>query len=322
MNPGVGYALFAFGTWGLVPLYFALLSAVPALEVVLHRALGSLLFLLLVLAWMGRWGWLKDVVRAPRQLAMLALSATLIAANWGVYVHAVQTGQVLQSSLGYFINPLVNVALGVLVLRERLRPAQWLAVAVAVAGVGWLTWDAGEPPWIALALAGLFGVYGLVRKTAPLGALEGLTAETMLLAPVALAALLWLGSGLGPGGWTWGLGSVSLDAATWGWLALSGPLTALPLLAFAAAARRLTLATLGVIQYLSPSMQFVLGLTVFGEAFDAGRAVGFALIWVALAIYSAEAVWSARRAGSAAGAAAAGTAAGVATSAGPDERMR
>jgi chloramphenicol-sensitive protein RarD len=283
MNPGVVYAVLAFVMWGLYPLYFRLLASLPPLEVVLHRSVWSLLFVLALLAWLKRWDWLRPLLRQPRQLAIYAASALLIAANWLVYVHAMQTQQVLQASLGYFINPLVSVALGVLVLHERLRPLQWLAVGLASLGVAWLTWRMGGLPWIALALASLFGLYGLVRKTSRLGALEGLAAETMLLAPLAAPWLLWL---------TLGHTEAMLQGQPmlWFWLLLSGPLTALPLLFFTLAARRLPLASVGVLQYISPSLQFVLGVWVFGEGFDAMRLVGFALIWSALVFYSADAL--------------------------------
>lgn len=282
MNPGVLYAALAFVMWGLYPLYFQFVITVPPLEIVMHRALWSLAFVLAVLAWLHRWDWLAPLLRQPRHLAIYGASALLIGGNWLVYVHAMQTQQVLQASLGYFINPLVNVALGVLVLRERLRRLQWLAVALAALGVAWLTWHAGGLPWIALALALLFGFYGLVRKTARLGALEGLAAETMVLAPIALPWLLWLVAQPHAS-------ASATDAAMLGWLALSGPLTALPLLFFTMAARRLSLASLGVLQYLSPTIQFVLGVWVFREPFDSSRLLGFGLIWSALAAYSVDA---------------------------------
>jgi chloramphenicol-sensitive protein RarD len=288
MNRGVLYAVLAFTSWGLYPLYFQFLAHVPALEVVLHRALWSLVFVLAVLvALRGRQAlaWLGTLWRQPRRLAVYALSASLIALNWLIYVWAVANGQVLQASLGYFINPLFNVALGVLVLGERLRRVQWAAVALAGAGVAWMTWAAGSPPWVALALAGLFSTYGLVRKTTELGALEGLAVESMWLFVPALAGLLWLAHST-PGGAT----LVTATPALWAWLVASGPLTVLPLWWFAAAARRMPLATLGVIQYLSPTLQFLCGVWVFGEAFGGARAVGFDLIWAALLIYSLDAL--------------------------------
>ncbi|MDP2004437.1 MAG: EamA family transporter RarD [Rubrivivax sp.] len=283
MHTGLVYALLAFGSWGLFPLYFALVAQVPPLEVVLHRSVWSLLLVLGVLAWQRRWAWLGETLRQPKRVALFATSALLLASNWLVYVMAVQTGHVAEASLGYFINPLVNVLLGVLVLHERLRPLQWLSVAVAAAGVLWLTWQGGRLPWIALVLAGSFGVYGLLRKIAPLGALEGLALENLLLAPLAVPVLLWwsfLHDGVlatGPG---------SLIAL----LLLSGPLTALPLLWFAGAARRLKLATLGLVQYIAPTLQLMLAVWVFHEPFDSVRLVGFVMIWSALALVSADAL--------------------------------
>ncbi len=286
MNIGFVYALLAFGIWGIFPLYFQLIAQVSAVEVVLQRSVWSLVFVLGILAWQGRWAWLWETLRQPRRVALFMASALLLSCNWLTYVYAVQTGQVVEGSLGYFINPLVNVLLGVVVLRERLKPVQWVAVGLAVCGVLWLTWHAGRLPWIALVLAGSFGVYGLIRKTAPLGALEGLALENLLLAPVVVPALLW---------WTFfHHGALLQDApgqpGLTFWLLLTGPLTALPLLCFAAAARRLPLATLGMVQYSSPSLQLLLGVWVLHEHFDMQRLLGFVLIWSALLLLSVNAL--------------------------------
>lgn len=288
MNPGLLYALAAFGIWGLFPLYLRELASVPPLEVVAHRSVWSLLLLLVVLTVMRRWAWLLQLRQQPRQWLAFIASALLLSVNWLVYVWAIVNGHVLDASLGYFINPLVSVLLGVLVLRERLQPAQWLAVALAAAGVLWLTVDAGRVPWVALILAASFGLYGLLRKTAPLGALEGLTLETLVLAPLVVPALVWFT--LQPGG-AMARGDGSLNVL----LLLSGPLTALPLLLFAAAARRLPLATVGLMQYLSPTVQFFLGITVFHELMQPARLLGFVFIWTALAVYSGHAWWASRR---------------------------
>jgi len=288
MNSGLLYALLAFGSWGLFPLYLRLVASVPPLELVAHRSTWSLLFLLGVLALLRRWAWLAELRRQPRQLLLFGATALLLSVNWLVYVYAVMAGQVLDASLGYFINPLVSVLLAVLVLRERLRPLQWLAVALAATGVLWLTLQAGRLPWVALALAVSFGIYGLLRKTARLGALEGLTLETMLLAPLLLPLLAWFT--LQPGG-AMARGDLSLNGLLW----LSGPLTALPLLFFGAAARRLPLATVGLLQYLSPTLQFLLGIFVFHEPLQPARLVGFVFIWAGLAVYSGQAWWSGRR---------------------------
>lgn len=288
MRIGVLHAALAYVAWGLFPLYFRQVAAVPALEIVLHRTVWSLAFVLVVLAVLRRWAWLPVALRQPRLVAVSAASALLLAANWLTYVWAVNNGHVIDSSLGYFINPLVYVLLGRVVLGERLRGAQWAAVALAAAGVLWLALQTGRLPWIALALAASFGFYGLLRKTAPLGSLEGLTIETLLLAPPALALLgvaAWQGRGALAGG----------DAATIAWLLLAGPLTAVPLLLFASGARRVSLATLGLLQYIGPTLQFLLGVWLFREPFGAGQLAGFVLIWLALALYSADGVRRAAR---------------------------
>ena len=281
MNSGVLYAALAYTCWGLFPAFFKQLGHVNALEVVMHRMVWSLVFLMIVLAVLRRWVWLREVARQPRVLAAFVLSALLLSANWSVYVWAVQNAHVVDASLGYFILPLVNVGFGFVFLKERPRPVQWLAVAVAAAGVVWLTLQAGRLPWIALVLATSFGIYGLLRKVAPLGALEGLTLETLLLAPFAVGMLAW---------WAWhGQGALAQSSAsTLGWLLLGGPLTAIPLLLFAAGARRIPMATLGILQYISPSLQMLLGVWLYGEAFDPARALGFYLIWLALVVYSVD----------------------------------
>ena len=288
MNPGIAYATLAYLSWGLFPLYFRQVADVPALEVVLHRTLWSLVFVLGVLAVRRQWAWARAVLRQPRVLGAFAVSALLLSANWLTYVWAVNNGHVVDASLGYFILPLVSVALGYFFLHERPRPGQWLAVAVAAAGVLWLTVQSGRLPWIALVLASSFGFYGLLRKVAVLGALEGLALETVLLAPVATIVL---------GMWAWqGQGAlVQGNSATLGWLVLAGPITAIPLLLFAAGARRIPLATMGILQYLSPSLQFALGVWLFHEPFELSRLAGFMLIWAALLVYSLEGWWSRAR---------------------------
>ena len=287
MNPGFLYCILAFSMWGTFPLYFRALGAVPASEMVLHRCVWSVVLLLGILALRRHWAWLGAVMREPRRILVFAGSAALLLGNWFVYVYAVQNGHVVEASLGYFINPLLNVMLGVLVLHERLRRPQWAAVALAAAGVLWLTWQTGRLPWIALVLAGTFAIYGLIRKTASLGALEGLTIENLVVAPIVVPALIfWTASGHGA--------LASGDTGLVGLLVLAGPLTALPLLLFAAGARRLPLATVGLLQYLSPSLQLVLGIWVFHEPFDGARLVGFACIWAGLAIYSFDALLRSR----------------------------
>jgi chloramphenicol-sensitive protein RarD len=281
MNRGVVYALLAYASWGVFPLYFRLISGVGAFEIVLHRIAWSLVFLAAVLLVLRRGAWLKALHRQPKVLAAFAVSALLLTTNWLIYVWAVLNGHVVDASLGYFINPLVNVLLGYFVLHERPRAGQWASVGLAAAGVLWLAALSPHVPWIGLAIAMSFGLYGLMRKTAALGALEGLTLETMLLAPIAITVLAWQtwhGSG----------GLAGHDGSTLALLIGVGPMTAIPLLLFAAGARRIPLATLGVLQYVSPTLQLLLGIVVFGEPLAGTRLVGFAIIWVALAIYSLE----------------------------------
>lgn len=290
MQTGIVYATLAYVCWGLFPLYFHQVAQVPALEVVMHRTVWSLVLLLGVLAVRRHWAWLGAALRSPRVLGTFALSALLLAANWLTYVWAVHHQHVVDASLGYFILPLIHVAMGYAVLQERPRRGQWVAVALAALGVAWLTLQAGRLPWIALVLALTFGVYGLLRKTASLGALEGLALETLLLAPVAAVLLAWWGA-QGQGALVQG------PPSQVAWLVLAGPATAIPLLLFAAGARRIPMATLGLLQYISPTLQFALGVWVFHEAFDPARLAGFVLIWAALVLYSVEGWWHTRRAG-------------------------
>ena len=281
MPIGIVYAASAYVLWGLFPLYFSHLAAVPATEVLVHRIVWSLLFVLALLALQRHWGWLGAALRQPRVLGAFAVSALLLSCNWLTYIWAIANGDVIDASLGYFITPLVNVLLGYSVLHERPRRLQWAALALATLGVIWLTALTGQLPWIALVLAGSFGAYGLLRKIAPLGALEGLTLETLLLAAPALVALaLW-----------WGRGPASFPApelSTNLLLIGVGPLTAVPLLLFAAGARRISMTTLGLLQYIGPSIQFALGVWLFDEPFGGQRLIGFGLIWAALLVYSAD----------------------------------
>ena len=288
MNPGVLYAALAFAWWGLFPLYFRIVTTVPPAEILAHRIVWSVVFLVLVLALRRQWAWLARVLLQPKVLAVFSASALLLATNWLTYLWAVNNGHVVDASLGYFITPLVNVLLGYTLLHERPRRAQWIALTLATLGVLWLTLAVGKLPWIALVLAASFGAYGLMRKVAVLGPLEGLTLESMLLAPAALLALaFWArqGSGSFP----------APDALTNLWLIAFGPITAVPLLLFAAGARRLPLTTLGLLQYIGPTIQFAIGVWVFREPFTATRLVGFGCIWLALLLYSADGWRSARR---------------------------
>lgn len=288
MNRGVLYALGAYLLWGLFPVYFKLVAAVPALEILAHRIAWSLLLVLGLLGLRRDWGWIGTLVRQPQQLRWFVASATLVSVNWGLYIWAVNAQRVVDASLGYFINPLVNVAIGALFLHERLRPAQWAAVAIAAAGVAWLTVTAGAPPWIGLVLAFSFAGYGLLRKQAPLGAMEGFALEVTLLFPLALAYLLWLAA---HGAEHFTQADGSLQAL----LALSGPVTAVPLLLFAAGARRIPFSTLGLLQYVAPTLQLLLGVWLFKEPFAGTKVAGYALVWLALAVFTADSLWSAWR---------------------------
>ena len=288
--PGRGVLLGtgAYLMWGLFPLYWPLLEPSGSLEVLAHRILWSLAVVVFLLAVTGRLGSVRAVVTDRRRLLRLALAAVVIAVNWGVYIYGVTTDRVVETSLGYFINPLVTVLLGVVVLGERLRRAQWVAVGAALVAVLVLTVAGGELPWIALVLACSFGAYGLLKKTARVGALEGLAVETAVLFPVTVLFVAWLGiSGQGTFG-SEGPGHAGL-------LALSGVITAIPLLLFGAAASRIPLSTLGVMQYLTPTMQFALGIVVFREPLPAVKLVGFVLVWIALVLFTVDLVRHHRR---------------------------
>jgi chloramphenicol-sensitive protein RarD len=286
---GIGVAAASFVLWGLMPLYWHLLKAVPSLQIVAHRVVWSTLLVVTWLLWKHGRGWLRAAMARPRAAWMLGLSGLLIGFNWSLYIWAVNAGHVVETSLGYFINPLLNVVIGVLFLRERLTPWQWLSVAIAGAGVLWLTFNYGSFPWIALALALSFGLYGLLRKLLAIDAVSGLGVESMYLFLPALALLLWgeaNGSGGFLDGWGWGLGAL---------LVVSGVLTALPLIGFAYAVRRVPLSVVGLMQYIAPTLQFLLGVLVFQEAFDRDRAIGFVFIWAALVIFALDGVLRARR---------------------------
>lgn len=289
MSGGALYAVTAFVLWGIFPLYFELLHGVAAGEILAQRMAWTMLAVVALLTVLRRWSWLRDLARGGRGgegrlWISFAASALLISANWGTFIWSVTTAHVVDASLGYFINPLVSVLLGALVLGERLRPWQWAALALAAAGVVELGVTAGAPPWIGLILAVSFGVYGLLRKTAPLGAVEGLALETALLFPFAVGYLVWLGLH-DESAW------LAAPASRRVLLAATGPLTAIPLLLFAAGARRITLTQLGVLQYISPTLQWLIGVAILREPVDASRLFGFAMIWLAIAAYSTEGAW-------------------------------
>ena len=275
--------------WGLFPLSWRQLADVEATELIAHRHLWSLAFVLGIMAAGAGLADLRAALRSRPALQWHALSGGLLTINWLVYVWGVNHGHVLETSLGYFLVPLVNVALGRLVLHERLRPLQWTAIGCAALGVSLLLLRVGRPPWIALTLAATFGFYGLLRKKSPLGPLTGLGLETLLLAPFALLFILWqqhTGAGA--------LGRVSPTEHVL--LISAGVVTAVPLLLFAYGARRIRLSTLGLLQYIAPTVQFALGVWFFHEPFSRDRAASFALIWCGLALYTADNLWAQRRA--------------------------
>lgn len=286
---GLWIAVASFVMWGLMPLYWHLLKAVPSLQIVVHRIVWSALLVVAYLVWKEGRGWLRAALSKPRVAWMLGISGVLIAFNWGLYIWAVNAGHVIETSLGYFINPLLNVVIGTLFLHERLNRTQWLSVAIAAASVLWLTFNYGSFPWIAMALAASFASYGLIRKLAAVDSIPGLGVESVYLFVPALAVLLW-GEANGLGGFAdgWGLG---LDAL----LILGGALTALPLIGFAFAVRRVPLSVVGLLQYIAPTLQFLLGVFVFQEAFDQDRAIGFIGIWIALAIFGIDGLSRSRR---------------------------
>lgn len=288
MNKGILAGAAAYLFWGFFPIYLKAIQVVPAVQILFHRVAWSFVFLLVLIFVRNQQGQLKIALSSRRSLAIYSLAALLLAANWLTYVWGVNSGQVVETSLGYFINPLLNVLLGVIFLGERLRPMQWLPVGLAAAGVIYLTVSFGALPWIALALAFTFGLYALIKKISPLEALAGLTLETGLLFLPAAGYLVYLGSqgegSFGHLGW-------SLDLL----LAFAGIVTAVPLLLFATAARRIPLWMVGLLQYIAPTCQFLLGILVYREPFSQVRLVGFVVIWIALVIFTLEGILARHR---------------------------
>lgn len=285
---GLAITAFTFTLWGLVPVYWHLLKAVPSQQIIAHRIIWSTV---LVVAWLllsNGTGWWKQIAAQPRALPTLALSSMAIAFNWGLYIWAINAGHVIETSLGYFINPLVSVVLGVVVLKERLRGLQWLAVACAALGVAWLTLDAGTPPWIALGLACSFGLYGLLRKMISVDPVAGLGIESLYLFLPAIGFALWSENGHG-----------GAFFSGWGWrndllLILGGAVTALPLIGFAYGVKRIPLSLVGILQYIAPSLGLLLGVFFFREPFDTAKAIGFAAIWTGLLLFIGDSLWRSR----------------------------
>jgi len=288
MNKGILAGIGAYTMWGLFPVYWRLLEKDPAIEILAHRMVWSLIFVVILLSVRKEWRWLGPVLRNRRTVLIYTLAAILLSINWFTYIWAVNAGYVVEASLGYFINPLVNFLLGVIFLGEKLRPWQVAAVILAGAGVVYLTVSYGSLPWISLVLAFTFGLYGLIKKTAVLESTHGFSLETMVLFLPALGYLLYREtSGIGAFG--------HQGAVTTLLLALAGPVTAIPLLMFGYSARKIPLSMLGFIQYITPTLQFLLGVFVYLEPFPPARLVGFSIIWLALLVYSLEGVLFNRR---------------------------
>lgn len=281
---GIAFGLAAYGIWGFFPLYFHQLAAVPPLDVLSHRALWACLFVALLLVVTGGWGKVQALLRSPRHCGLLALAALLVGSNWLIFLWAVGQKQVIASSLGYFLTPLVNVLLGLLVLKERLSRYEWIAVGLALLALVHEVLVLGSLPWISLALAATFGTYGLVRKRVPVEALPGLWLETLAMLAFCLPYALWQAS-QGHTVFAFGAGS-TVTLAEQAFLVGAGVLTAVPLLFFAAATRRLDLATVGMLMYINPTLQFLTAVVVFNEALQAARLFSFALIWLGLAFFS------------------------------------
>jgi chloramphenicol-sensitive protein RarD len=290
---GLAYGLGAYLAWGFIPAYFKLLSHVPPLTVLAHRVVWSVAFLALLLTLMRKWGEVRDALRRRRTMLALLCSTVLIATNWYVFIWAIDHGRLLEASLGYFINPLVNVLLGIVVLRERLTAGQLVGLALATAGVANMTIGAGGVPWVALSLAVSFAFYGLLRKTAPVAPLAGLSIETAFLFPLALAVVL--GAVPVPAGHD----AAEMSRRTYALLSAAGVITAVPLLWFAAGARRLRLSTMGFIQYLAPTCQFLLAVVAYDEPLSTRKLVSFGLIWAALGAYTLESILRLRAAAAA-----------------------
>ncbi len=276
---GLLFGLGAYVIWGFIPLYFRALAGVPPLVILCHRIIWSALFMSVAISFQGEWSQLRPVLANLRNVGLLFAGALLVAANWLLFIYAVATHQLLQASLGYFINPLLSIALGMIFLRERLRSRQWVAVAIAAGAVLNLTLRGAGLPWLALALALSFGFYGLVRKLVNINSLHGLMIESAMLVPLAVLGLALLPT-------------AHLAPSTWGVLSLSGPITAIPLLFFGAALRRLRLSTMGFLQFVGPTLQFLIALLLFHEPFNRGKLATFALCWAAIAVYVTDSLLS------------------------------
>ncbi|MET8865515.1 EamA family transporter RarD [Nonomuraea sp. NPDC004580] len=285
---GIFYGIAAYTMWGLFPLYWPLLKPSGAIEILAHRMVWSLVVVAVALAVRRHWSWVKQLFRQPAKLGLLTLAAIFVTVNWGTYIYAVNSGHVVESALGYFINPLVNVLFGVALLRERLRPLQWAAVGSGALAVLVLTLDYGRLPWVALTLAFSFGIYGLVKKRANVEATESLAIETLVLLLPAIGYLAWLQ--------TTGTATFGQEGAGHALLLVAGGLiTAVPLICFGAAAIRVPLSTIGLLQYIAPILQFACGVLIAKETMPPSRWIGFSIVWLALALFSYDSLRAARR---------------------------
>lgn len=288
MRNGTLAALAAYTLWGILPIYWKLVERAPAAEILSHRAVWALVVVVILLSVQRQWGWVGRIAQKPAILLPFVATTLLLAVNWLIYLWANNNGHIVEVSLGYFINPLFSVLLGVLFLRERMRPGQWAAIGLALAGVTYLTISYGHLPWIALSLALTFGLYGLVRKTAPLGSVEGLTIETSLM---FLPALIYLGYLAAQGTGSFGSAGLSTSLLLVG----AGLATAVPLILFTKGARAVPLSTLGVLQYIAPTLQFIVGVLIFREGFSHAQTIGFTIVWTALLLYWLEGLVTRRR---------------------------
>ncbi|MBN2116811.1 MAG: EamA family transporter RarD [Anaerolineales bacterium] len=288
MNKGILNGIATYVLWGMFPIYWKWLHQVPALQIIGHRISWSFILLIVVILLSRQWQSFRSAALTPKTIGIYSIAAVLLSVNWLVYVWGVNAGFIVETSLGYFINPLFSVLLGVVFLRERLRPAQWIPIVLAALGVIYLTITYGRPPWIALSLAFTFGLYGLVKKLAPLGSLYGLALETGIVFPIALIYLAFAGFT--------GTGSFLREGIRTDLLLIAtGAVTSIPLLLFASAARQIPLTMIGILQYIAPTLQFLIGVFLYHETFDQTRLIGFGLVWLALIIFWLENYFANRR---------------------------
>ncbi len=287
MNKGILYGIGAYILWGFFPIYWKMLHGVPAAQVIAHRIAWSFILLAVYVIFTNQWQEFRKLAFNAKTVGLYALAGILLSINWLIYVWGVNSGFIVETSLGYFINPLLSVLMGVIFLKERLRPTQWIPITIVAIGVVYLTFVYGRLPWIALSLAFSFGIYGLVKKLAPLGSLYGLTLETAIVFPFALAYLLFVD--------ITGAGVFFHDIAAINWLLIgAGVVTTVPLLMFASAAKQIPLTMIGILQYIAPTLQFLIGVFLYEEPFDRSHFIGFGIVWLALIIFWIENFTSAR----------------------------